>query len=821
MGCGSSKDVVENHENSKQNETKQDSHSKPNKNGELTHNNNVVINIEPPREAQSKGYTTGDRVHVRGYVGTIKFTGKTKLGEGEWIGVELDKPHPQGNNGAFGDEIYFACKPKHGLIVRPEAVRAHDEELSQDLSNISPASIVLIQAKMRTILAKIRMKKLRERSESVLAIDKHAMSTPAEEEESPNRLGIYLTEPYSKDKDKAYSIYRWLTLNIAYDVDGFFGRDSKKSCSAEDVLKNKLSVCSGYANLFKAMGKAAGLEIEVVSGYAKGYGYKPGQRIQGSNHAWNALRIDDKWYLSDATWGAGHVGNDMMFHREPNSYRFLMDPEYAILDHLPEDEKWQCMDEPVSKEIFERSAVISGAMHSMGVVLESHKQLSYNIDSASMEMTLYCPGSKNKLMGKVKDKSGQTLPGRERVRIRSSGVNQVTITAQFPAPGCYTVEIYVHVNDSWTHGVTYVITTTSGCGQGNGGFPQISQHFHDSGLALVNPWENIETNNGKADIKIECYNKRFVSIFGNVHGEGESEKNMVKNLCLCYSETTNNGFVVKVDTPGPGIYTLNIFGKDETGKSVFLCKYYINNTEKDKREVVGFPRLSDQLSDLGLTLVEPFESIITSDGQAEIKLKGGVIPSASFTASLQPDSSVQLKLEQNQQLCLCEKSDDILTVKVDAPKRGLYTLNIFGNQNPSDNASKMTWLCTHKIYSKVEDVRPVFGFARLSDVFMKWELQLEEARNIHSHDGNVQIVLKCPNSNVAGLLCNLSTIDKQTINSACTVTDNADKQSKVISIKLPQTGLFNLNVFGKKEETDTQYIFLCSYVIYSDKGSLA
>ena len=70
------------------------------------------------------------------------------------------------------------------------------------------------------------------------------------------------------------------------------------------VLKNRFAVCSGYANLYQALGEKMGLKSAVVIGYAKGLGYLVGN-ASDANHAWNAVRINNSWYLIDATWGAG------------------------------------------------------------------------------------------------------------------------------------------------------------------------------------------------------------------------------------------------------------------------------------------------------------------------------------------------------------------------------------------------------------------------------------------------------------------------------------------------------------------------------------
>ena len=52
----------------------------------------------------------------------VKFVGKSELGSGTWIGVEMTKP--VGNHdGAVKGKRYFTCKKGHGLMVRQDQVQ--------------------------------------------------------------------------------------------------------------------------------------------------------------------------------------------------------------------------------------------------------------------------------------------------------------------------------------------------------------------------------------------------------------------------------------------------------------------------------------------------------------------------------------------------------------------------------------------------------------------------------------------------------------------------------------------------------------------------
>ena len=63
------------------------------------------------------------RVHVFGYMGAVRFIGYlSDPNGGEWKGIELDHPHPRGNDGFFDGVRYFTCEQRHCIFARPSAV---------------------------------------------------------------------------------------------------------------------------------------------------------------------------------------------------------------------------------------------------------------------------------------------------------------------------------------------------------------------------------------------------------------------------------------------------------------------------------------------------------------------------------------------------------------------------------------------------------------------------------------------------------------------------------------------------------------------------
>ena len=719
MGCGSSKSVETAVVSTNEGQTKpfirevnENIESKPNslsnKPRIFSHEAELTESVTNPL------FSIGDRVHVSGYTGSVKFIGSlSELGDGDWIGIELDREHPQGNDGLFQSIRYFTCKPRHGMFARPSNVFPHtDVDTIEEAASINPRTIAFIQTSMRRFLARIRLAKFQQRTGIEKQIDAHVLATPEEQTESVEKLSVYLTSRWEGDRNKAYAIFRWLSFNVAYDVDGFFGRTEKKTCDSASVLRHRTSVCAGYANLFDALGKAAGLQVHTINGYAKGYGFEPGQQIKDTNHAWNGVQVNGEWFICEPTWGAGYLGADLMFHHSPDVSMFLMDPEYAICSHYPSDEQWQLLEKPISKEEFEKLVVPSGRIHQMGVEILSHKESMYDIDDTDhIEMMFYSPSLKM-LRGDLKDFSGREYEGRRWTQILPCGVNQVKLKAQFPAPGKYKLNLYVRdevTHTKWYSGIEYIIQAKRGTERNRGGFPQLGSEFYEAGFSLDHPSENIVSDDGKACISLQNFNIQISHIVGQLDlvGEGKRLKKDFGGFSFCYSEKTESGFRVMVHCPLAGEYTLKVFAKyyGEGKSDTFVCTYYITALS-GVDPVPGFPRLSDSFVSWGLELKQPQHNIYAPDGRVSVKLK--TPENVSVVGYLMKD-----KQHLDNSLCFSNTAECVGTILAHAPEAGVFQLNVFGKKPESKDSE---YLATFMIKSdQAASSKP--GFPYLKEEF--------------------------------------------------------------------------------------------------------
>jgi hypothetical protein len=200
-------------------------------------------------------------------------------------------------------------------------------------------------------------------------LDQYARKTPKQFEKDVQTLAQYLLKPASTDIEKVRVLFTWVATHVRYD-DAAFNSDNFPDYSAENVLKNKKAVCEGYSNILDALCKAAGFESEKITGYAKGYSYKVGNKFSESNHAWNAIKVDDTWRLFDATWASGYGTNKngkLVSTLEFNPYWFDVNPKAFIFAHLPEEAKWQLIDDnTLTLAQYERLPYIHGYFFKLG-----------------------------------------------------------------------------------------------------------------------------------------------------------------------------------------------------------------------------------------------------------------------------------------------------------------------------------------------------------------------------------------------------------------------------------------------------------------------
>jgi sorbitol-specific phosphotransferase system component IIA len=146
--------------------------------------------------------------------------------------------------------------------------------------------------------------------------------TTAAQEEAFKKEAVYVMASLGlskmSDYDKVCAIYSYIAENVTYDT-AHVGDDSYKlKQSAYAALINKTAVCQGYASLFYYLANASGVDCRIVKGEA--------QNNKGvwEHHAWNLVKVGDKYYYVDVTWDSG---------REPYDYFLKGSTSNEFNDH--------------------------------------------------------------------------------------------------------------------------------------------------------------------------------------------------------------------------------------------------------------------------------------------------------------------------------------------------------------------------------------------------------------------------------------------------------------------------------------------------------
>ncbi len=202
------------------------------------------------------------------------------------------------------------------------------------------------------------------------SIDSFAVNTPPTLVYDVDSVAAYLKQGCKTDLEKARAAFAWEANNIRYDDKGFNTGNIPDQSPAK-VIKRRHAVCEGYSQLYKALCTAMGLEAVVVSGHAKAYGYRPGQKFEGKdpNHSWNAVKVAGQWLLVDVTWGAGHAEGErgkLVSLKRYTPYFFNVDKYEFFFRHYPVDYQWSLLSEPISLRQYQEMPLVMEPFFMLG-----------------------------------------------------------------------------------------------------------------------------------------------------------------------------------------------------------------------------------------------------------------------------------------------------------------------------------------------------------------------------------------------------------------------------------------------------------------------
>lgn len=546
------------------------------------------------------------------------------------------------------------------------------------------------------------------------AIDRHALAAPKSAERSIKRLARYLTRPAKNDLQKARAIYRWITHNIAYDANAFFsGSFRNQRVTPADALKSRKGVCDGYARLFESLGKAAGLKVVKVSGYAKGFGYVPGQDVPSqSNHAWNAVRINGRWALMDPTWGAGGVNKkSRRFERRFKEHYFRTAPKEMIYDHLPEDPKWQLLKKKVSRSEYSLLPQLRPGFFRRGLKLDSHRTGLIETDDR-VAVSLLVPHGVSMVSTLL---AGDKELGKNLTYVRREG-GRINIHALFPRPGKYVLRLFAKrggPKGAYDMAMNYIVRARKGTGDR---FPIYGNTFFAHGLKLVSHPDGVIRTDGKVEIGVAA--PAGVDMTADVY---KGKKKLPGNLRYLRRE----GKIYKIHAlfPAPGAYKLRIFSRrnKRKGRYGWALDYQVKARKGTSEK---FPVYHQTFFDHGLKLISHKNGVIKTGGRLDLRV--GAPRDVQLLASL-----LRGKREAGKGLTFLQREGGEYRLRVALPKRGAYTLRLFSKRGKAKDS--FSWAMDYAVVAS-KGAGAQAGFPTIYNTFRDKGAALEKplARNLKS-----------------------------------------------------------------------------------------
>jgi len=283
-----------------------------------------------------------------------------------------------------------------------------------------------------------------------------------------------LTSKLHTDVEKFRALYMWVCNNITVDATLGNKVTSHRKKYKNDSLKyikwntkyrkvvlkklflQKKTMCTGYAFLIKELCFLADIKCEIINGYARTVDTNI-EKLEIANHSWNAVKLNNKWYLCDAIWASGYIdGNaNYNFITDYNDGYFLTHPVLFSKNHYPLQKKW-LLKAVLINAPFVASPLVYGETFKHKVIPIAPKKMTFSIKKNNQVAFSF------KSLKTIKDKNisliyfvGINAYNFDITNIKTKN-NTTTITTKFKHKGRFDVHLKIE-NDIVA---TYTLSVT-------------------------------------------------------------------------------------------------------------------------------------------------------------------------------------------------------------------------------------------------------------------------------------------------------------------------------------------------------------------------
>ena len=478
-----------------------------------------------------------------------------------------------------------------------------------------------MKEKIKALLKKINYSK----------IDNILEEATPREETTLEKLIKYFKKKSKKlsDVEKAWLIYKWITINIDYD---FSGVNNKNYDVSEEATFNRgKSICAGYSNLYKKFGDDLDLIVEKIGGYSKGFNYEITDKFEESeSHAWNAININKDWYFIETTWGAGYSEDHKNFIKRFTAYYFFTPPIQFVRGHFPNESKWQLLPKKfkVDQKKFMEFVDLKSTFYDLGFdsidpdltfnyvsnkgnfkiffdeneingnQLKVNESIYYILNSKNLER-------QNLKFVKLQEEKNSTLVKRNK--------NYFEINYLLNKRGKYKLQIFGSKKDSPKYNELFtVILICKKVSSYALSFPKTYGLYDKSDIQIIQPTSGTLFNGDKInfEIKSKILSNLYICITNNDNSnsfiEMEKQGNIFKEEdILIYGKT------VKISTKNP-----------KENKYDTLIEYNVEINPDNKNDIIKFPKIFGGPKN---RLIEPISEKLKRGKKYNFKIKSELI----------------------------------------------------------------------------------------------------------------------------------------------------------------------------------------------------
>ncbi|XP_076461449.1 uncharacterized protein LOC143293941 [Babylonia areolata] len=436
------------------------------------------------------------------------------------------------------------------------------------------------------------------------SVDDHAIKVSQVEHDNFTDLIWHLvySTGFRTELEKVRVIFRWMTSKNMHAITF---RDGAKPGSPEDVLLSFQNKQGTYARTFEVLCRFAGLTSTILTGYAKGLDYRPGNQFKESNynHSWNAVLIDGSWYLIDSHWATRYlvseknVAENLVY--EYDDFFFLTDPEHLIYSHWSQAKEWQLLDRPVSLQDFESMPLVKSYFFKCAMHFVSHQQGVISTQKGRLALTLGYRKPTNFSYKITFADSGEEMYEGHKLKnyaLQHHGHNHTdTIVFRAPRAGAYYFSFFaqlltgeVGVKSTFTAACEYKVVADMASPAAMP-LPLCSDATWGPGFAVeqlglvANPPEGIlTTTDGRVFLEFRKTKPAFVLC--KLRRNGVEEEELER-----YIRDNDLGEAVQVtfQLPSTGEYGIEVYGNDPSKDGdtyTHICQYYVHYASPDEQQ---------------------------------------------------------------------------------------------------------------------------------------------------------------------------------------------------------------------------------------------